>query len=164
VLDERALARRVARENRGGGAIFDIAPAPDRDLDGHPRRSRFDIEAGDRDLRDMRTPHDEPGQVAGIVRMQEGVDGLGAGQGAQPAGVAIDGLGPGRHSPAGAHLEDVRGKAAVGQAEVKRRRAGVAGVVHVGQLCDVGPGRNGLRGLEQRLVAQRLLIGPLGGH
>ena len=68
--------------------------------------------------------------------MQQITDRLAVGDRAQPRIVAVDRLCPGGDRAAGGDLEHVGGEAAVGQAQVERRGAGIAGEVEVGDLGD----------------------------
>ena len=78
--------------------------------------------------------------------------------------VAVDRPRPAGDRAAGGDLEHVGREAAVGEAQVERCGMRIALVLQVGDLGDLGVGRDrvGDRALDQRLVAQASLIGPGG--
>ena len=79
--------------------------------------------------------------------------------------VVVDGLCPRGDGPPGRDLEHVGSKAAVGEAQVERGGPRVALELEVSDFGDIGSLRDrvGDGALDQRLVAQRLLVGPRRG-
>ena len=157
-------ARLAAGEDGGGVAILDVAPALDLDLDRHRGRLGRGVEPGDPDPLDLWPSHDEPSAAGGVARVEELSDRLAVRDRPQPGVVAVDRLGPGGDRPARGHLEHVGREPAVGEAQVERGGVGVAAEVEVGDFGDLRVfGDRVLHGaLDQRLVAQRGVVGPRG--
>src|SRR3984885_2773471 len=160
-LREPGGAGLAAGEDLRGVAVLEVAAAVQLDLDRHRRRLSARVEPGDADLLDLRTPDHEAGGLARGARVQEVPDRLPVRDRAQARVVTVHRLGPcGRRASRG-HLEHVGGEAAVGQAQVERGGASVAGEVEVRDLGNLHRLGDCVRdgAFDQRLVAHALVVG-----